>query len=129
MVAKSILLIESEISLREVLGACLREFGGWKITFSSSIKEGISLCEDTSPDLILVDASSPETDALLFIEQLKSYSAQHSIPLVLISSRANWFSPQELRNMGFSGAINKPFNPSTLPANIAQMLNWNDQDL
>lgn len=128
MASKSILLIEHETSLREVLGACLRELGGWDVTLSKSIKEGIRLCEEQQPHVILVDTSTPETDALIFIEQLKAQSNIQSIPILLISSRANWFSKVQLQQMGFAGAIAKPFNPSTLPADIAHLMKWDDFD-
>lgn len=122
MPSPMILLIEHELSLREVLGDCLREFGGWDVTSSCSIREGISLCEQHRPDLILMDASAPEADALLLIEQLKSYSRRLTIPIVLISAKANWFTAKELHQMGFLGAIAKPFNPSTLSAQIHRLV-------
>lgn len=122
MATKSILLIEHEVSLREVLSACLQELGGWDVTISGSIREGILLCEQKKPDVILVDTSTPEIDALLFIEQLKACSHQQSIPILLISSRANWFTAKQLQEMGFAGAITKPFNPSSLPSYIANFM-------
>jgi CheY-like chemotaxis protein len=126
MVQKSVLLIEYEASLREVLGACLQELGGWEVIFCSSIREGIQLCEQRKPQLILMDSSTPETDALLFIEQLKTCSHNQSIPILLISSRASWFTAQQLCQMGFAGAISKPFDPSGLPGQIAALLNRED---
>jgi DNA-binding response OmpR family regulator len=124
MSAKSILLIEHEDSMREVLHVSLSEFGGWRVTLSNSIQRGIELCMGDTPDAILLEASSPETDALLFIEELKQRSSSHSIPILLITSRANWFTSKQLNEWGFAGAITKPFEPSTLPAQIARLLGW-----
>jgi len=128
MATKSILLIEYEPSLREILRAALQEFGGWQVTLSSSIREGIQLCQQAHPQAILVDISTSEVDALLFVEQLKSYSVEQAIPILLISSRATLFTEQQLRQMGFAGAISKPFNPSTLPAQIVRLLKWDEQE-
>jgi len=128
MAPKSILLIEHEPSIREVLSACLRELGGWRVTASTSIQEGIGLCGLVHPDAILVDASAPEADALVFIEQLKQYSVSLAVPLVLITNRANWFTLPELHQMGFAGTIPKPFNPITLSAYVSQLLHWNSLD-
>jgi DNA-binding response OmpR family regulator len=128
MATKSILLIEHEPSLREILRASLQEFGGWQVTLSSSLREGIYLCERTRPHAILIDTSAPEIDALLFVEQLKAYSFDQNIPILLISSRAGLFTEQQLHQMGFAGAISKPFNPSTLPAQIAHLLEWDKQE-
>jgi DNA-binding response OmpR family regulator len=128
MANKSILLIEHEASLREVLGACLTELGGWEVTTVRSIREGIMLCGQKKPDMILVDTSTPEVDALLFIEQLKSCSHEQSIPVLLISSRASWFTTAQLQQMGFAGAIAKPFNPSTLPKHIESLIKSKDDE-
>jgi len=98
------------------------------VTLSSSIREGIQLCQQAHPQAILVDTSTSEVDALLFVEQLKSYSVEQAIPILLISSRATLFTEQQLRQMGFAGAISKPFNPSTLPAQIVRLLKWDEQE-
>jgi CheY-like chemotaxis protein len=129
MSTKSILLIEYEVNIREVLYNCLSEFGGWRVTLSNSIQEGIDLCMKTCPDVILLDASTSETDALIFIEQLKQHSITQSIPILLITARASWFTSQQLQDMGFAGAITKPFEPSTLPAEVSRLLGWNEQDI
>lgn len=125
MSTKSILLIEHEPSIREVLYACLSELGGWKVTLSSSIQEGVDLCMTICPDAILLDASASETDALIFIEQLKQHSITQSIPIVVITARANWFSINQLHQMGFAGAVTKPFNPATLTSQVSHLLGWN----
>lgn len=122
MPSKSILLIEHETSLRDVLGACLSELGNWQVTISGSIQEGIALCELNRPDVILMDASTPEDDAILLVEQLKRYSSEQAVPILLISSRADWFTLNEFQTMGFSGAISKPFNPSTLSSQVARLM-------
>ncbi|WP_088889570.1 response regulator [Leptolyngbya ohadii] len=122
MPTKSILLIEPESSLREVLYVCLHELGGWQVILSSSIQEGMRICQSIRPDAILLDTSTAETDALIFTEQLKQHSMTRSIPILLMTARASWFTPPQLRQMGFAGAIAKPFNPSTLSGQIAHLL-------
>lgn len=128
MHTKSILLIEPEASLREILYASLKEFGGWRVVVSNSIQKGIDLCTESTPDAILLDASTSESDALLFIEQLKERSISQSIPILLITDRANWFTLEQLNHMGFAGAVTKPFTPSILSAQISQLLGWANTD-
>jgi CheY-like chemotaxis protein len=125
---KSVLLIEYEASIREVLRTCLIEWGGWRVILSPSIQEGLSLCQSTHPDAILLDTSTAEADALIFLEQLKQHSTSQSIPILLITARASWFTPNQLQDMGFTGAIAKPFNPCTLSTQVAQLLGWTNDD-
>lgn len=126
MSTKSILLIAHESSLREVLKTCLKELGHWKVTASDSIRQGIALCMANRPDAILLDTSTPEADALLFIERLKQYSIAHAIPILLITARAGWFTPAQFHEMGFAGVIAKPFDPATLTQQVASLVGWAD---
>lgn len=129
MSRKSILLIEPEAGIREVLRTCLSELSAWRVIISNSIKEGVDLCMITRVDVILLDASAFETDALIFIEQLKQHSFARSTPILLITARANWFTLEQLHQLGFAGAIAKPFNPLNLATQISQLLGWSDGDL
>ena len=126
MPTKSILLIEQEASLSEVLLTCLSELGGWSVVVSHTIQEGIEFCLANTPDVILLDTSTAEIDALLFAEQLKRHSATRCIPILLITARASWFTLRQLNQMGFAGAITKPFNPSTLPGQVSRLLGWSN---
>lgn len=128
MSSKSVLLIENEASIGEVLRICLSELGGWKVTLATSIQEGIDRCVSDRPDAILLDTTVSETDALLFAEQLKQHSVDEAVPILLITARASWFTVDQLHLMGFAGAITKPFNPSTLSAQVAHLLGWNDEN-
>ena len=128
MSTRSILLIEHETSILEVLHVCLSEFGDWEVILSNSIQEGVSLCMTACPDVILLDASTSERDALIFVEELKQHSISQSIPILLITARASWFTSQQLHQMGFAGAIAKPFNPSTLSAQISHLLDSSRAD-
>ncbi|MCU0526041.1 MAG: response regulator [Elainella sp. Prado103] len=128
MLNKLILLIEPEASIREVLHTCLIEFGGWQVSLARTVQEGLNLCMKTCPDVILLDTSTSETDALLFSEQLKHHSMSRSIPILLITARANWFTLTQFHQMGFAGAITKPFNPAAVPAQVSALLGWSDQD-
>lgn len=122
MPGSRLLLIEHEASLRSVLGACLGDLGDWDVASSRSIQEGIGLCRQQCPDVILVDTSTPEADALLLMNQLKRDSQCQAIPIILISDRADWFTVKEIHQMGFLGAISKPFNPSTLSAQLHRLV-------
>jgi len=127
MATRSILVIEYEADIREILRTSLSELNGWKVSLSSSIQEGIRLCGLAFPDVILLDTSTAEADAILFVEELKRQAGTHSIPILLITARANWFSLRELNQMGFAGAITRPFKPSTLTAQVSRLLEWNDE--
>jgi CheY-like chemotaxis protein len=121
----SILLIDYDTSVREVLQVCLSEIGGWNVIPAASFEEGLALLLTKKPDAIIMDIITPKRDSTKFIHHLKENPLTKSIPILLITHKASWYSPQNLQEMSVVGAIAKPFNPATLPVEISKLLGWN----
>jgi CheY-like chemotaxis protein len=122
---KSILLIDPNAEVREVLRLCLHDFGGWKVIPATSAQEGLEKLTAEHPDAVLVDILIPqEADGLRLIQTLRAHPLGRSIPIILITARAHWFNAHQIREMGVVGAVAKPFNPLTLPKQVAQLLHW-----
>lgn len=124
---KLILLIDHEVSVREVLRVCLSSLGGWNVLSVASLQEGLNLLKTNTPDAILLDLPKVETDGFTFIQELRDRLVTPSIPVLLITGKARWFTRQQLQELGVSGAIAKPFNPITLPTQISDLLNWSSE--
>lgn len=123
MSQKLILLIDHESSVRTVLQVCLSQLGGWDVLSVSSLEAGLATLDSRQPDAILLDSPVLEMNAVPFIRKLRRHIAK-PVPILLITARAKWFSPQQLKEMGVEGAILKPFNPITLPDQVVALLNW-----
>jgi CheY-like chemotaxis protein len=124
MTEKLILLIDPEDSVREVLKLCLCYLGGWNVLSAGSFQDGLEALSIEQPDAIVLGVSPSEIDDWAFIQYLKNNPLTCAIPILLLCTRASWFSSQQLQDMGVVGAIAKPFNSSTLAIQIAELLNW-----
>ena len=122
---KSILLIDYEASVREVLQVCLSEIGGWNVIAAASFEEGLASLLTEKLDAIIMDNITPKRDSTKFIQKLKQNPLTQSIPILLITHKASWYSRQHLQDMSVVGAIAKPFDPVSLPVQISQLLGWN----
>lgn len=127
MAAKTILLIDDEASVRELVQVCLSDLAGWSVTTVASAQEGLKQLLAQHPDAILLDVLMPGMDAITFVQRLHENPATASIPVILLTVRARWFTAQKLQQLGIVEAIAKPFNPITLPDTIADALRWNMQ--
>lgn len=125
MAAKTILLIDDEASVRELVQACLSDLAGWNVIAVASAQEGLKQLAVQHPDAILLDILMPGMDAITFLQRLHESPATRSIPVLLLTVRARWFTSQKLQQLGIVEAISKPFNPVTLPDTIADALRWN----
>lgn len=122
---RSILLIDDEASIQELVQACLSDLAGWTVITVSSAQEGLKRLAIERPDVILLDMLMPGMDGTTFMHTLHANPSTRSIPVILLSVQARYFTPQKLRRLGVIDAIAKPFNPVTLPETIAKALGWN----
>jgi CheY-like chemotaxis protein len=124
-ITQSILLIDYDASVREVLQVCLSEIGGWNVISVASFEDGLALLLTQQPDAIVMDIVTPKRDSIKFIQRLKQNPLTQSIPILLITHKASWYTRQNFQEMSVVGAIAKPFNPVTLPVEISKLLGWN----
>ncbi len=130
MTARTILLIDDEPSVRELVQACLSDLAGWNVIAVASAQEGLNQLsvqyrDAILPDAILLDILMPGMDAITFLQRLHENPYTQAIPVLLLTVRARWFTTQKLQQLGIVEAIPKPFNPVTLPDTIADALRWN----
>jgi DNA-binding response OmpR family regulator len=133
MPGKLILLIEQDDSIREVLMVCLRHLAGWTVLSYESSEDNLEQVVQDQPDAILLDTVMPRTSGLGFIQKLlirklRKYPMTSSTPIVLMTDKANWVTPKQLRSLGVNGTISKPFDPTTLPTQIANLLGWANEE-
>ncbi|GAB4375656.1 MAG: response regulator [Elainellaceae cyanobacterium] len=124
MATKTILLIDDEVSVRELVYICLKDLAGWDVVTVASAQEGLKQLAVQHLDAILLDVLMPGMDAITFLHRLHESPVGQSIPVILLSVRASWFTPSELQQLGVVKAIAKPFNPVILPNLIASALGW-----
>jgi CheY-like chemotaxis protein len=137
MARKLILLIEQDDSIREVLLVCLKHLAGWNVVSFESSQESLEMAIEDQPDAILLDAfMSKSSNAFtaksgglgfiqkLIIQKLREHPVTCSAPIVLMTDKANWFTPKQLESLGVDGTIAKPFDPTTLPTQMSRLLGW-----
>lgn len=125
MSEKSILLIDRDPSVRRILQLCLKELGGWRVMSAPSLHRGLTTLQDEKPDAILLDTTAHKPDIIDFVQRLGCNPLTQSVPILLISIKGSWFTPQDLQDLGVAGVLDKPFDPVLLPQTISQLLGWN----
>jgi len=114
MPTKLILLIDDEANVREVVQACLKDLGGWNVLSVASAQEGLKMLSVERPDVILLDVLMPGMDGITFIQQIKDNPLAQAIPVLLLTSKARWFTPRQLQQLGVVDAI--PFGAALTAA-------------
>ncbi|KAF3884639.1 MULTISPECIES: response regulator [Nostocales] len=126
MTTKQVLIVDDEERIRELVQVCLSDLGGWDALTAASGPEALKIAQTQSIDAILLDVSMPEMDGFAVYEQLQANSATQSIPVILLTAKVQRSDRARFAQMGVKGTIVKPFEPTTISDEVAEILGWND---
>jgi DNA-binding response OmpR family regulator len=115
---KQLLIVEDDLTLREVIAAYLEE-AGFRILLAENAKEFHVILSKKKVDLILLDLELPDEDGLVLARQLKSKS---TVPFIMVTARSNREDRITGLELGADDYITKPFDPRELVLRIRNVL-------
>ena len=121
---KSILLIDDEPNLAQVIAVCLESFKGWKVQIANSGKAGLSIVEALQPDAILLDVMMPEMDGINVFQHLQQNPNTQNIPVILLTAKVQASDRAKFAELNIARAIDKPFEPLQIADQMAALLKW-----
>ena len=121
---KRILLIDDEDDIREVARVSLELVGGWEVLLARSAREGLAKAAAELPDAILLDVMMPDMDGPTAFQELQATPAIQHIPVILLTAKVQSTDQRRFADLGVTGVIAKPFDPMTLPRQVATALSW-----
>lgn len=119
-----ILLIDDDDSIREVAQASLELVGGYQVTTASSGQEGLDVSRANPPDAILLDVMMPGLDGPTTFARLQGQEETRQVPVILLTAKTQEADRRRFAGLGVAGVLTKPFDPMTLPGEVAQILGW-----
>ncbi len=104
---KQILIIDDEDSIRETLSGILED-EGFQALCAESAEVGLTLLEDNSVDLVLLDIwLGDNMDGLTALEQIKKF---HSLPVIMISGHGTIETAVQATRKGAFDFVEKPLS-------------------
>ncbi|MBR8826785.1 MAG: response regulator [Gomphosphaeria aponina SAG 52.96 = DSM 107014] len=126
MTRKTILVIDDDDGLREIIKLSLSTLAGWEVITAGSGKEGLSKAATEQPDAILLDMVLPEMDGLTIWRELAAKEATKHIPTIFLTASADVKEVKQLLSEGEIKAIAKPLTPDQLVSQIRKILHWKE---
>lgn len=120
----TIYVIEDDASLREGLVRIL-ELQGYQTVECKDFPAAASEVERTSPDLVLLDLSLPETDGHSLCRQIR---ARSSVPIIILTSSSSEFDEITSLRLGADDYLTKPYSPMVLLAHVERALSRNSAE-
>jgi two-component system, cell cycle response regulator DivK len=104
---KTVLIVEDNQHLREILGSILR-YSGYDILEASTGKEAIRKTVDAKPQLVLLDLELPDIAGIEVARTIKATAGVSHIPIVACSASSGWEWREEALRAGMSEYLQKP---------------------
>ena len=118
MGSKTILIIDDEEPIRELLKLTLQSAGFDSILEASDGEDGLALAARYLPDLILLDLMLPGMDGLSVCRRLKTSPDTRMIPIIMLTAKSDESDIVVGLEMGANDYITKPFSRKVLTARI-----------
>ena len=95
---------------------------GYEIITASDGEEAIAAARQHHPDLILLDMMMPEKDGLQACREIREHIPTQSIPVVLLTARADEETKLAALSAGASDFLAKPFSTTELHVRIKNLV-------
>jgi DNA-binding response OmpR family regulator len=121
--ARTILVVEDEPTLRETLAEAL-EADGYRVAAAGDGRTGVAMFRSEDPDLVLLDLMLPELSG---IEVCRIIRAESSVPIIMLTARGAEVDKVVGLELGADDYVTKPFSLRELSARIRAILRRGEQ--
>jgi CheY-like chemotaxis protein len=121
---KRILVVDDDDDVRRLLVMSLARVGGYDVR---SVDSGAACLADLAadrPDVVILDVMMPVMDGPTTLEHMRSDPRSFGVPVVFLTAGVVEADVDRLRALPVSGVLRKPFDPMTLPSEVAGLLGW-----
>lgn len=117
----SVLLVEDEPAQREVLAYNL-EAEGFRVVQAGNGEDAMMLVEEEAPDIIILDWMMPQLSGIEVCRRLKMRPETRSIPIIMLSARAEEVDKIRGLETGADDYVIKPYSVLELMARARAQL-------
>ena len=127
----SVLLVDDDANLREVLAFALREHGHEVHVFADGAT-ALSGIADAAPDVVITDLKMPGIDGMAVLRAVHDRDA--TIPVILLTAFGSIEDAVEAMKLGAHDYLTKPFNRDELKLTVEKAVErrrllWENKDL
>jgi len=116
-----VLVVEDDPDIAELVARYL-EKAGYAATRVSSGRDALDAVRAKAPDLIVLDVMLPHVDGLEVCRLLRANDHTASIPIIMLTARAEESERIVGLEMGADDYLAKPFSPNELVARVRALL-------
>ncbi len=117
----TVLVVEDEPSIQELIAASLRH-SGYKVLRADSAEDAMLLVTEVLPDVVLLDWMLPGLSGIQYARRLRSEERTTGLPIIMLTARSDEHDKVSGLDAGADDYLTKPFSPRELQARIKAVL-------
>jgi two-component system cell cycle sensor histidine kinase/response regulator CckA len=118
-----VMFVDDEIDLTEVARQGLTRYGYSVTPFNNPLDAlAVFRARPSEFDVIVTDMTMPRLTGDLLAAEIKRVRPE--IPIILVSGFSDRITPEQAKEAGFDGFVDKPLRPTTLAEIIGRL--WRD---
>ncbi|MBL8479135.1 MAG: phosphate regulon transcriptional regulator PhoB [Sterolibacteriaceae bacterium] len=117
----TILVVEDEPTIQSLIEVNLRR-AGHVVQLASDAESARRMVQEALPDLVLLDWMLPGMSGIDFARQLRGDARTRSLPIIMLTARAEERDKVDGLEVGADDYVTKPFSPRELMARIKAVL-------
>jgi two-component system chemotaxis response regulator CheY len=119
--AKTILIIDDSVSLRQVGGIALGA-AGYQVLEACDGRDALAQLTGTRIHLMICDVNMPNLDGIGFLKALRQLPAYKFTPVIMLTTEAGEDKKREGQAAGARAWVVKPFKPEQLLQAVAKLI-------
>jgi two-component system chemotaxis response regulator CheY len=119
---RTILVVDDSPTIRKMVRAALGVLTDVGFVEAGSGLQAIETLATHPVRMVILDLNMPDMHGLDVLKFLRSHSQYRSLPVLVLTTRGDESSRQEVLDAGASTYLTKPFSPSFLVSSARQLL-------
>jgi two-component system chemotaxis response regulator CheY len=118
--AKTIMVVDDSISIRQVVGIALKQ-AGYDVIEGVDGKDALAKLTGQKVNLIISDVNMPNMDGITFVRELKTRPAYKFTPVLMLTTESQEDKKEQGKAAGAKAWMVKPFKPEALLAAVQKL--------
>ena len=121
MPGATVLVVDDDPVIQKLLQVNF-EMEGYTVITAGDGEEGLAKAQAERPDAVVLDVMMPKMDGLEVARRLKGDAETRSIPIILLSAKAQQADVQAGQATGADEYLTKPFDPLELLQRVGALI-------
>lgn len=118
----AVVLIVEDNEMNMKLVRDVLQFKGYETLEATCGREGVRMCIEHLPDLVLMDIQLPDIDGLTAFKEIRANPRTQNIPVLVVTASVMPHDQQRIAASGFDAFISKPINVKSFVQTVGRFV-------